>query len=194
MPEKINVVLDIAGVIATNFSPTFWSILSNQFNIPYDDLVIFKDEIRNDLWTGAIVEEEFWYRLTEKFPTIDADYANDTLLTTIKPLPARELIPEWSKYADIHLLSNHRKEWLNHIIEPIQDNVNTITISSEVGFCKPQSEIFLKAAEHINLEKKTVFIDDQEKNLIVPHNLGWHTFLADKNGDWVQKVDQQFIK
>jgi len=56
---KLNLVLDIAGVIATNFSPMLWKDLSSRFGVAYDDLIKFRQENRGDLWTGKIEEQEF---------------------------------------------------------------------------------------------------------------------------------------
>lgn len=54
MNTRPNLVLDIAGVIATNFSPLFWENLSSKFEVPYEDLTKFRKEIREELWTGKI--------------------------------------------------------------------------------------------------------------------------------------------
>ncbi|UOE93326.1 hypothetical protein [Alkalihalobacillus sp. LMS39] len=144
MSKKTDLVLDIAGVIATNFSPIFWEGLSLRFEVTYDDLIKFRKEVREQLWTGKITDEEFWDKLIERFPTIDKEYAVTKLLTVIKPLPALEEIPLWSKYANIHLLSNHRIEWVKHLITSVEGYIKSITISGEVGFCKPQVDIYLK--------------------------------------------------
>ncbi|MBB2481980.1 hypothetical protein H5P36_17545 [Bacillus sp. APMAM] len=162
--KKVDLILDIAGVIATNFSPIFWRDLSIKFGIIYDDLIEFKNEIRKDLWTGKIDDQEFWDRFLKKFPTIDIVYAKTKLLAVIKPLPALAEIPKWSKYANIHLLSNHRIEWVNHIIIPVEKYIRSITISSDIGLCKPQVEIYLKVNLHLNNQHCVLFVDDQEKN------------------------------
>ena len=60
MEEKLELVLDIAGVIATNFSPMLWKDLSLKYEIAYDDLVTFRKETREDLWTGKMEVREFW--------------------------------------------------------------------------------------------------------------------------------------
>ncbi|WP_026560639.1 hypothetical protein [Bacillus sp. J37] len=39
MSKKTDIVLDIAGVIATNFSPIFWEDLSSKFEVSYDSLL-----------------------------------------------------------------------------------------------------------------------------------------------------------
>ncbi|MFD1737202.1 hypothetical protein ACFSCX_11630 [Bacillus salitolerans] len=143
MGIKHDLVLDIAGVIATNFSPIFWEALSSIFEVSHVDLITFRTEVREQLWTGQMKEHEFWDRLVERFPTVDGRYAANLLLSVIKPLPALLEIPSWSKHANIHLLSNHRIEWVKHIIKPVEGYVKSITISGEVGFCKPQPEIYL---------------------------------------------------
>lgn len=99
----------------------------------------------------------------------------------------------WSKHANIHLLSNHRIEWVKHIISPIKDYLTSITISGDVGFCKPQVDIYLKVNSHFNDKENVLFVDDQEKNLIEARNLGWNTILANKNGEWTKKVNQLLL-
>lgn len=190
MNTKLNIVLDIAGVIATNFSPILWKDLSSRFGVAYDDLIKFRQENRDDLWTGKIEEQEFWVRLVRRFPTIDKEYATNKLLSAIKPLPALEEIPFWSKHANIHLLSNHRTEWVDHIIRPIQDYIKSVTISGDVGVCKPQIDIYLKVHSLLDNENGVLFVDDQEKNLTEARNLGWHTLLADDKGKWTKRVVQ----
>lgn len=191
MNGKPNLILDLAGVIATNFSPIFWKDLSSKFDSSYDDLIKFRKDIREELWTGKIEEQEFWDRLLKKFPTIDEIYARSKLLTIIKPLPTLDQIPIWSKYANIHLLSNHRIEWVKHIIDPVQDYIRSITISGDVGFCKPQVDIYIRVNSKLDNNQNVLFVDDQEKNLIVARNLGWSTLLADKEGEWTKKVTQR---
>jgi len=36
MSKKTDIVLDIAGVIVTNFSPIYWEDLSSKFEVSYD--------------------------------------------------------------------------------------------------------------------------------------------------------------
>lgn len=39
---------------------------------------------------------------------------------------------------------------------------------------------------------RIVYVDDQEKNLIVARSLGWDTLLADTNHDWMNTIDPRF--
>lgn len=193
MSEKPDLVLDIAGVIATNFSTVFWEEMSLTFGVKYDDLIQFRKEIREELWTGAITEQEFWMYLVNRFPTINKAYARCQLLSLITPLSALEEIPVWSKYASIHLLSNHRIEWVKHIIQPVENHIKSITISSEVGCCKPQVGIYLEVASILETKGEVLFVDDQEKNLREARNLGWNTLLADDKGEWIKKISDHLV-
>jgi FMN phosphatase YigB (HAD superfamily) len=188
MTTKTELILDIAGVLATNLSPLFWHDLSLKSGIPNDDLVKYKKNIREELWTGKITEGEFWTQLCEQFPSIDIDNARLMLHSNIKPLPAIEEVPIWSQFANIHLLSNHRIEWIGPTLNPIQDYVKSITISSQVGCCKPQSDIYTIVKSRLNTETNILFIDDQEKNFKEAKKLGWNTLLADGKGEWIKKV------
>ncbi|WP_440960146.1 HAD family hydrolase [Paenibacillus nitricinens] len=186
--NRKELILDVAGVLSTNFSPYFWEDLSEKSNIPYEVLFHFRNEMREKLWTGKISEKGFWEQLYIKFPAINIDKAKQLLISNIRPLPAFEKVQHWSKYANIHLLSNHRIEWIESIIKPIEPFVRSITISSEVGYCKPNSEIYALVHQHLSHQADVWFVDDQDKNFNEAILLGWNALLADKNGDWIHKI------
>lgn len=123
-----------------------------------------------------------------KFPTINIDKAKEILISNIRPLPAIEKLQTWSKYANIHLLSNHRIEWIQSILKPIEPYVRSITISSQVGHCKPNPEIYAFVHDRLSHQGDIWFVDDQDKNFNEAKLLGWNTLLADENGDWIHKI------
>ncbi|MFD2611488.1 HAD family hydrolase [Paenibacillus gansuensis] len=163
------------------------------FNVAYDELAKFKHEVRKELWTGKMNEQEFWAMLLERFPTVNAEYAAGKLISEIKPMPCLEEIPNWSKIANIHLLSNHRTEWISHIIDPVKNYITSITISDETGFCKPEMDIYLIVHSKLFNRDHVLFVDDQEKNLVQARNLGWNTLLADEKGEWIKAVRHQLL-
>ncbi len=112
MKLKPDLVLDIAGVLVTNFSPSFWQYLSTTYDVQYEELLKFKKGVREELWTGKITEQAFWTSLQRLVPNLHSEAAKEQLLSMITPLPAVEEIPGWSEIANIHLLSNHRLEWI----------------------------------------------------------------------------------
>lgn len=144
--------------------------------------------MREELWTGKISEEKFWTQICKGFPTIKIDSAKAILISYIKSLPALKEVATWSKYANIHLLSNHRIEWIQPIVKPIESYVSSITISSQVGYCKPNPEIYALVKMQLCNESNVLFVDDQEKNFKEARVLGWNTLLADENGDWIERI------
>jgi len=68
--------------------------------------------------------------------------------------------------------------------------IKSVTVSGDVGFCKPQIDIYVKVNSYFTNENRILFVDDQEKNLIEARNLGWNALLADEKGEWTKKVVQ----
>ncbi|WP_438350706.1 HAD-IA family hydrolase [Paenibacillus sp. FA6] len=186
---KHQLILDVAGVIITNLSPTFWHEIAELTSVPYETLRSqFKQEMRENLWTGKISEKEFWNWLNKQCPATEIHTAQSIMLKHLSYLPAINYIPTWSKVADIHLLSNHRKEWLEPLLVPIKKYVKSITISSSVGVCKPNPQIYEMVQTKLEVTQQVLFVDDQDKNFKPAQDLFWSTLLADKNGTWIEKV------
>jgi HAD superfamily hydrolase (TIGR01509 family) len=188
---KPQLILDIAGVILTNLSPSYWQELAQIADVPYDYLkALFRNEVREDLWTGKISEEEFWKWLNMHCPKVNLQFARNLIDKHLKPLPAFDQLVSWSQLADIHLLSNHRKEWIIPFIKPILPYIKSITISSETGYCKPDLQIYEFVEAHLDIRRNIIYVDDQEKNLIPAKALGWVTLIADAESKWMVEVQR----
>lgn len=186
---RTQLILDAAGVIVSNLSPGFWREISRISEIPYGQwTAFFKKEIRDDLWTGATGEDDFLHWMNRRAPGITMDDLRDLIRKYVKPLPAFKEIPAWSRLADIHLLSNHRKEWVTPHIEPIIPYLKSVTISSAVGYCKPDPRIYKLVHDRLDPSQKIVYVDDQLKNVKPASNLGWITVVADDEGKWIGEV------
>lgn len=95
-----------------------------------------------------------------------------------------------SRRFDLHLLSNHRPEWILNVLNPVLSHFKTLTISSEAGVCKPDIGIFRIAQAKLPPGAAVIFVDDQEKNLVPARTLGWQTLLADEEGSWIAKLEE----
>ncbi|WP_373231366.1 HAD family hydrolase [Cohnella sp.] len=187
--NKPQLVLDVAGVIVTNFSSTFWGEVAQNTGISFNTIRSLFKEVREDLWSGRISEQDFWRWLSNHCPEIDPLSARVLLSEHLKLLLSAEFLVSWSQKCDIHLLSNHRHEWLEELLEPIKPYLQSITISSQVGCCKPNSAIYEIVKSRIN-NTNTIYVDDQEKNLDPARRLGWTTVLADEEGNWIGVVSE----
>lgn len=189
--KKTQLVLDVAGVLITNFSPAFWYETTRADGISFDELKrLFATEIRKPLWTGQISEEEFWNWLGGYCP-VEPVELKTKLFNNLNTMPAFDLIPMWSELTDIHLLSNHRSEWLEILLEPILPYLASITVSSDAGCCKPDLSIYQIVASKLDQGKSTIYVDDQEKNLRPAEAMSWGTVLADPEGQWIELIHKK---
>lgn len=99
--NKPQLVLDIAGVIVTNLSPSYWEEIAHISDISYNTIKqLFKLEARDALWTGRMSEQQFWEWLSLNCPTIESQYARQLIDKHLKVLPAIEHLEHWSQIAD----------------------------------------------------------------------------------------------
>jgi HAD superfamily hydrolase (TIGR01509 family) len=186
--NRFQLILDIGGVLATNLTG-FWRDAAASAGIPYEELrALYKKDVREALWSGRMAESDFWNWLNASFP-LERETAYGLLKANLRPLPALARLPEWGRSADIHLLSNHRAEWIVPILEPVRPYIRSMTISSEAGCFKPHPDIYRLAASQLTGSGPALYVDDQVKNLAHASALGWQTLLADERGDWIGEVD-----
>ncbi|MGG3279400.1 haloacid dehalogenase [Paenibacillus solani] len=189
--KNIQLVLDVAGVLITNFSPGFWDETARVSEITYEELKrLFAAEIRKPLWTGQIGEEDFWLWLARYCP-IEPLELKKQLFNNLKTMRAFDLIPKWSEQADIHLLSNHRSEWLEVLLAPIQPYLTSVTISSEAGRCKPDLQFYHIIASKLASGSNIIYVDDQMRNLAPAESLSWTPVLADSDGKWIRFIEEK---
>ena len=188
---KTQLVLDAAGVIMTNIPGSYWKSLAGQAGVTVDELVShFQKELKVPLWTGKISEPEFWTLIKARYPTLDLEQTKAEFLDGLRLLPTAERLPELGRKFDLHLLSNHRTEWLLDILAPVLPHFVTVTISNEAGVCKPDPAIFRLVEAKLPSGEPIVYVDDQEKNLAPARARGWRTILADEEGTWVGKLEE----
>ncbi|WIV20306.1 haloacid dehalogenase [Paenibacillus polygoni] len=190
MSRPYQLILDAAGVLITNLSPTFWYEIAEKADISHEHLrAQYKQEIRESLWSGKISEDDFWQWLKKQCHSIEIEEAKRILFKHLEDLPAFDYIPVWSKFSDIHILSNHRAEWIEPLFRPMLPYIKSLTISSEVGLCKPDPKIYELVHKKLNPYGQVWYIDDQEKNLKPAQERLWNTYIADQNAKWIEHVN-----
>ncbi|WP_261300933.1 HAD family hydrolase [Paenibacillus andongensis] len=189
MMAKPQLVLDIAGVLVNNLSSLFWKELGTGSGVTFQVLKEQFNEIRKGLWTGNLKEEQFWIWLIDRYPGINKDRARDILIGTLEPLPSVQFLEQWSRIADIHLLSNHCREWIEPVLSKLEGDIKSVTISNQVGICKPDIRIYELVERYFECKDRILYIDDQEKNLKPAMSLGWNILIADDQNNWIKEVE-----
>lgn len=186
---KIQLVLDIGGVLATNLSPMLWRKLSAAGNADTEKLYTeYKQQLSSRLWTGQLTEPQFWQWLSERLPGVAEEEAKRCLRESFRLLPAADQLANWSKRADLHILSNHRSEWTNSLMAPVIGCFATTTISSDVGLRKPDPRIFDHVNRQLPHDAPVLFVDDHPANLEQAALHGWRTLHADEEGRWIKQI------
>ncbi|MFD0619505.1 HAD family hydrolase [Paenibacillus sp. GCM10027629] len=194
MQNRPQVIFDVAGVLISNFSPQFWDeIVTYAEERSATELRRqFKSELRQDLWSGAVPDTAFFTWISAQIPAVHAQEVERILYSHLVPLPAMERLSRWSQSADLHLLTNHRTEWITPLLHPVQRYITSMTVSSETGYCKPDQRIFQSVQEKLR-RGSILYVDDQQKNFAPAVALGWRTLLADETGNWLACVDELLL-
>ncbi|SHM48960.1 HAD family hydrolase [Gracilibacillus kekensis] len=189
--NNVQLVLDVGGVLATDLDQ-FWDELVSQTNLSYKEVRnIYKEEIRKQLWHGEISVESFWCWLKSTFPNIDLNYLQEVLPESLLELEGIHFVKKWSEVSDIHILSNHRTEWIKPILDHIRPFIMSATISAEVKVAKPNHKIYQICMQHLDETRPILFIDNKRENLEPAEKLGWQTILADTENLWINQVNRQ---
>jgi len=195
MQARPQLILDAAGVLISNFSPTFWEEIATTIadRSAMELHLQFKEELRHALWTGAVPATAFFEWMASNHSSISSHEVERILHDHLKPLPAMERLPAWSQSADLHLLTNHRSEWITPLLTSVRACIASVTISSEVGYCKPDQRMYRLVHEKLHPIGPILYVDDQQRNLLPASILGWRTLLADRSGQWVEAVEEMLI-
>lgn len=188
--SRKQLVLDAGGVVITNLT-LFWTLIGEASGRPHADVkAAFAAEIRDGFWSGSLPEADFWRWLGGSCPGLPEREARECLRRAIRPLPAFQCIPAWSRLADVHILSNHRAEWLSPCLAPIRPYVRHVVISSEAGAVKPSDAIFERLLRKLDPADPVLYVDDQRKNAAAAERAGWHGLLADEREAWIDRVNR----
>jgi len=151
------------------------------------DLELFKKEYyryNKDLQKGKIRHKEIWGKLCEELGMeIDIDILYESFINTPIDNQMMEIVNKFKEEGyKVGIVTDNKKDRMDSIIRYYGWNniFDAITVSAEVGSGKSHNEIFLKTIESLKMEAdQCVFIDNQEKNLIVPESMGMKVIYFD---------------
>ena len=195
--KKIKAILfDFDGVMTIDKTGTesVCNYISKHTGI---DKSIFESEYRkynNDLSDGKITHLDIWEQLCIKinenipisvlydsFENTQIDKEMHDFVLSIKNLNYKTGLITDNKADRIKYINN------KHDLKRYFD---VIAVSGELGYGKYSEKIFLYALEKLDIDpEESIFIDNQEKNLIIPEKLGIKTIYFD-----VKERDMSLLK
>jgi len=182
------VYFDIGGVMVEDFSNTNkWDQMISSWGIVEKD----KKELLNNLFGDfenevnlgksvedflPMVEEKFKIKFSKNY-SLNKDFVN----RFYRNRGLEKIIKKYRDKYGMGLLTNMYPGMLNLIKENKlipEINWDIILDSSIIKCKKPEAEIYEMAESRCGfLGGEILFVDNKEKNLVVPRNMGWQTFL-----------------
>ena len=162
------------------------------------DLELFEKEYfkyNDDLLYGKINHEDIWDILCKGLNTqVDIKILYESFLNTPIDSKMMELVAKLKeKNYKIGMVTDNKKDRIDNIVQYYDwDKVfDKITISAEVGSGKDCNEIFERTIDSLNVNAdECVFIDNQEKNLIIPRSMKMNVVYFDH----IERNYEQLIK
>ncbi len=142
---------------------------------------LFKEEPWLLFSTGRQTQVDFWTQVCAGFP-VPPDTATAMAVWThlfeapkVRPQLV-EVLHHLRGRAKLGLLSNAGLE-LRELLAPLAGLFDDIVISAEVGFRKPESQIYRLALQKLGVEPaETLFIDDLPRNVDAARTLGLNAY------------------
>jgi putative hydrolase of the HAD superfamily len=180
------IFFDYDGVLTLDKTGTqsICNYISKKYGIDKD---IFEKEYRKyntDLLYGKITHEIIWKKICSNLnENIPISILYESFINTPVNMQMHDLVKA-IKEKDIKtgLITDNKADRIKIISEKhrLNELFDVIKISAEIGSGKEKEEIFIAALTEINCKPyECIFIDNHEKNLIVPKNMRMETIYYD---------------
>lgn len=186
-------VLDAGGVLVTEPIPQLLADLASAGTLSLPRLERFYyGQLYEPLWSGSLSTRDFWGRLIARSGASGSagDWERE-FLSRLRPTFAVGAVEAWRGKALIFVLSNHRRAWLEPVLEDagIDSLIDDLLISEELGVAKPDPAAFecLLARVPSSVDR-LLFADDAQANVDAAQAAGIPSLLVEDGADWVDQV------
>lgn len=183
VPRPQAILFDLSEVLIAGMVGVEQEI-AERLQVPVEEVVAsFLATWPEDLFTGRMSEDEF---LAGFLTTTDGRLTGQELKAILRRNFAREvegsleLLRELQPDLRLALLSDHAREWVEHIraTSDFLDSFERTFFSYELGATKRQPESFQQVLAALGVEpQRCLFIDDSPRNLAVAASSGLQTVL-----------------
>ncbi len=180
------IFFDFDGVLTTDGKGsgiTCKNIQKEIPDVPYEKILQCYRVHHQDVLIGKTNHSETWNEFCECIGTpVDISVLYAAFKDTPKNVPMFDLAKALRKQYKVGIITDNGKERLDILTEDMKlnDAFDSIIVSAKVGGTKHEANIFQKALDSVDCKAdECVFIDNDQKNLIIPAELGFHTFWHD---------------
>ncbi len=175
------IFFDVGGVLLVDFIEQKIVDLARKYGADPSVLLALRNKHRPLADAGKISDQEFWSNLLLELG-IKATTEDYEIESYMHPIPEGLQLAERLKKSGyrIAILSNDSREMFNAKRKrfALDDLFEKVIVSNELGFIKPDPQIYHMALQQMNAQpQQSVFIDDREENLAPAKELGMKTIL-----------------
>ena len=179
------IYFDVGEVLVKGISS---KSLADSLGVDYKVFKKVYNKYSQDLYKGRITDEELVDIFKKEIPGVQIASADSFWTNWLKSLSAigetHDLIYQLATNYKIGILTNSHKGLLEQIKKRnLIPNIEFASIveSAEVGWAKPEKEIYLLAQKRSGfLPENIFFIDNQKENISAAKKLGWQGFIFDQ--------------
>lgn len=193
------ILFDFDGVLTTDASGSLsiYNYICKKTGLDMEKFENVYYKYNDDLLYGKISHEDIWEKLCKELNyKIDINILHESFINTPIDSQMMAFIAELKKQNyKIGMVTDNKKDRIDDIVKYYDWNkiFDCITISAEIGSGKDHDETFKKTIECLNVNAdECVFIDNQEKNLIIPKRMGMKVIYFDDKKRNYQKLIKQF--
>jgi putative hydrolase of the HAD superfamily len=194
------IFFDFDGVLTLDKtgSYTICKYISKKTGIDFEKLSQSYKKFNNDLLYGKTTHEKIWPNLClELNSELDIKHLFDSFINTPINFSIYNLIKKLKISYKTGLITDNKKDRMIAIIEKQNLNkiFNTIIVSADIGSGKDNDDIFNKAIDSLDVKhEECIFIDNQEKNLLIPKKLGMNVIFYNHEKNDVNELISKLIE
>lgn len=194
------ILFDFDGVLTIDKygSDSILRYLSENTPVPIDTLKREYYKINRGLLYGEYTHKDIWAEYCKNVGCdIDFQILIDSFINTPLDFDMLSLVRELKTKYKIGMITDNKIDRITEILRfhNLTDLFDVVTISAECKCSKNDRKIFDITLENLNIEPSDcIFIDNSEKNLIVPQELGIRTILFDDENRDIELFRKQLNK
>lgn len=194
------ILFDFDGVLTIDKygSDSILRYLGENTDAPIDVLKREYYKINRGLLNGEYTHKDVWSDYCKNVGyDIDFQILVDSFINTPLDWDMLSLVLELKTKYKIGMITDNKVDRITEILKyhNLTDLFDVVTISAECKCGKNDRKIFDLTLESLNVKPNDcVFIDNSEKNLVVPQELGIHTILFDDENRSIEEFRNQLNK
>lgn len=194
------ILFDFDGVLTIDKygSDSILRYLGEHTEVPIDILKKEYYKINRGLLNGEYTHKDIWSDYCKNVGyDIDFQILIDSFINTPLDNEMLSLVRKLKTKYKIGMITDNKVDRITEILKfnNLTDLFDVVTISAECKCGKNDRKIFDITLDSLNVKPdECVFIDNSEKNLVVPQELGIHTILFNDENRNIEKFKKQLNK